>query len=50
MKRLSWIRPFLMAGLCAVTALASANPAAADKPYTPERGQMGKDVIWIPPP
>jgi SAM-dependent methyltransferase len=50
MIQLSWIRPFVLAGLCAVTAQAWANPAAAEKPYVPERGQMGKDVIWIPTP
>ena len=50
MIQLSWIRPFILAGLCAASALAWANPAATDKPYVPERGQMGKDVIWIPTP
>ena len=50
MIQLSWIRPFVLAGLCAVTAQAWANPAATEKPYVPERGQMGKDVIWIPTP
>jgi hypothetical protein len=50
MIRLSWIRPLFLAGLCAVTAQAWANTAGADKPYVPERGQMGKDVIWIPTP
>ena len=44
MIQLSWIRPFVLAGLCAVTAQAWANPAAAEKPYVPERGQMGKAV------
>jgi hypothetical protein len=39
----------LVLGLAAVGACA--NPAAAErKPYTPERGQPGKDVMWIPTP
>jgi hypothetical protein len=39
----------LVLGLAAVGACA--NPAAAErKSYTPERGQPGKDVMWIPTP
>jgi len=36
--------------LCSWGVLAWANPATPDKPYVPMRGQMGKDVIWIPTP
>ena len=39
----------LVLGLAAM--VASANPGSAGrKPYTPERGQPGKDVMWIPTP
>ena len=50
MTLFSWMRRAMLAGLCAWAALASANPGASDKPYVPVRGQMGKDVMWIPTP
>ena len=37
----------LTLGCCA---LAPAGGAAASDRYTPEYGQLGKDVIWIPTP
>lgn len=50
MTLFSWMRRAMLAGLCAWAALASANPGASEKPYVPVRGQMGKDVMWIPTP
>lgn len=38
---------WLMLGCCA---LAPAGTAAASDRYTPEYGQLGKDVVWIPTP
>lgn len=38
---------WLALGCCT---LASAGTAAASERYTPEYGQLGKDVIWIPTP
>ncbi len=37
---------------CLVTggALAQAQPAAENKPYEPQVGQQGKDVVWVPTP
>jgi 16S rRNA G966 N2-methylase RsmD len=41
---------FLLLGLCLINAsvLAQAQPAA--KPFEPQVGQQGKDVIWVPTP
>ena len=44
-----------MKRLAAISALFSASllfclPAAAQKPYEPQVGQAGKDVIWVPTP
>jgi len=50
MTLLSWVRPFVSLGVCMVLGLAGLSPALADKAYVPERGQSGKDVIWIPTP
>lgn len=50
MTLLSWVRPFVSLGVCMVLGLAGLRPALADKAYVPERGQSGKDVIWIPTP
>jgi SAM-dependent methyltransferase len=36
--------------LTLAAALAIALPAAAQKPYEPQVGQAGKDVIWVPTP
>src|SRR5512132_4201090 len=36
--------------LAFVSILAFAFPAAAQKPYEPQVGQAGKDVIWVPTP
>ena len=36
--------------LAFVATLAFALPAAAQKPYEPQVGQPGKDVIWVPTP
>lgn len=41
----------LLLVLVLTSAVASANPSTADpQPYTPQRGQPGKDVMWIPTP
>ncbi|NJQ97227.1 MAG: hypothetical protein HC784_05135, partial [Hydrococcus sp. CSU_1_8] len=41
------VNPFYFAGRALVFAL----PAAAQqKPYEPQVGQAGKDVIWVPTP
>ncbi len=50
MTLFSWARRALLVGLFSGGVLAFANPAPSDKPYVPVRGQMGKDVIWIPTP
>lgn len=50
MTLFSRARRALLVVLCSWGVLAFANPAASDKPYVPVRGQMGKDVIWIPTP
>jgi len=44
MKRTSRFAVLLAAALFA------ALPAAAQKPYQPQLGQLGKDVIWVPTP
>lgn len=36
--------------LCTAFFWCGCGSAWADKPYVPERGQLGKDVIWIPTP
>jgi len=50
MTLFSRARRALLVVLCSWGVLAFANPAASDKPYAPVRGQMGKDVMWIPTP
>ena len=50
MTLFSRVRRALLVVLCSWGVLAFANPAASDKPYAPVRGQMGKDVMWIPTP
>jgi len=50
MTLFSRARRALLVVLCSWGVLAFANPAASDKPYVPVRGQMGKDVMWIPTP
>ena len=39
-----------IAGLAAVALLAASAPRAASEPFTPQVGQAGKDVIWVPTP
>lgn len=41
-------RVLAMAALTAFTASAWAQPAVKQKPYVPEVGQAGKDVVWVP--
>ena len=47
-------RMFLKITLCALMCMGAsvvcAQPKAADPSYTPQRGQPGKDVMWIPTP
>ncbi len=50
MTLLTWMRLALLAGLCLLGTLTWGQPAATEKPYVPVRGQMGKDVMWIPTP
>ncbi len=50
MTLFSRARCALLVVLCSWGVMAFANPVAGDKPYAPVRGQMGKDVIWIPTP
>lgn len=50
MTLFSWVRRCVLLSLCYWGALAFANTAVTDKPYVPVRGQMGKDVMWIPTP
>jgi SAM-dependent methyltransferase len=41
----------LLLALCFVSAAGAAMPAeTAEKPYVPEVGQEGKDVVWVPTP
>lgn len=50
MKLYSWLSRCWLLGFCSLAVSGLFNPAAAEKPYVPVRGQMGKDVIWIPTP
>ena len=50
MTLFSRARCALLVVLCSWGVMAFANPVASDKPYAPVRGQMGKDVMWIPTP
>jgi hypothetical protein len=47
------IRPFALLfgmAICAAPAFAQATSGATQKPYEPQSGQAGKDVVWVPTP
>ncbi len=50
MMRFSWLRPMAWVGFGVAMLWSGLGLAWADKAYVPERGQLGKDVIWIPTP
>lgn len=50
MMRFSWLRTTAWVGFCVTMLWVGLGSAWADKAYVPERGQLGKDVIWIPTP
>jgi SAM-dependent methyltransferase len=50
-KRVIVIRLALIAACLSLTAAAAqAQSAAAQKPFEPQSGQAGKDVVWVPTP
>ena len=49
MKRFHWICCFAVV-LCLLLATAGGYALGADEHYTPEYGQAGKNVVWVPTP
>jgi len=50
MKRFTRLFAPLAAALISTGAFAQAQPQTQDKPFEPQVGQAGKDVVWVPTP